>query len=27
VKQVEHNRIQLVLVLGHMGIDANEIAD
>jgi ribonuclease HI len=27
VKLAEHNRIQLVLVPGHMGIDGNEIAD
>jgi ribonuclease HI len=26
-KLAEHNRIQLVLVPGHMGIDGNEIAD
>jgi ribonuclease HI len=27
VKLAEHNRIQLVWVLEHMGIDGNEIAD
>jgi ribonuclease HI len=27
VKLAEHNRIQLVWVLGHMGIDGNKIAD
>ena len=27
VKLAEHNRIQLVWVLGHMGIDGNEITD
>jgi hypothetical protein len=27
VKLAEHNRIQLVWVLGHMGVDRNEIAD
>jgi len=27
MKQAGHYRIQLVRVLGHMGIDANEIAD
>ena len=26
VKLAEHNRIQLVWVLGHVGIDGNEIA-
>lgn len=26
-KSAEHNRIKLALVLGHMGIDENEIAE